>query len=150
MRSKAVRFLGVVVVLSLLFRLGGLVLTRLLGEGDEDTDEFRVVVLWGGRQFRSRAGSLKRGSLLAVMGGAQLDFTAATPQTGGADVEVQTLLGGVEVIVPASWRLDVDSDLAAGAVEIRRVQEDDLAADAPWLRLRAVPRLGGIAVRDGG
>ncbi len=71
MRSKLLRIVGVLLILGALGWLAGLLLPKLLGEGDEDSDDFRLFVLQGGREFRSRAGRLRRGSVLAMTSGVQ-------------------------------------------------------------------------------
>jgi|tagenome__1003787_1003787.scaffolds.fasta_scaffold18806116_1 Cell wall-active antibiotics response 4TMS YvqF len=124
----------------------GQILTRRLSTGDEGSDEFRIAVVFGGRKFQSRAQRLRTGSVIASMGGVDLDLRGATLDPGGATLDVNATMGGVQIIVPIGWAVDLERHAVAGGVDARVAGRDTLPEDAPILRVRAVARMGGALV----
>ena len=122
------------------------VFSRRLSRGDEHTDEFQVAAICGGRRFQSRAEHLRRGSVVASMGGVDLDLRDATLDAAGATLDVTATMGGVHVVVPETWAVDVDKSGRAGGVEARVTPRTSLPADAPRLHVNAVVRMGGTMV----
>jgi hypothetical protein len=146
MRRTMLRLVVAIVTIQIIGSLVGLVVSRRMSEGDEDSDEFKVAAVFGGRKFHSRAGSLKSGFVVASMGGIDLDLRDATLAPEGAELELRTTMGGTQVTVPPDWAVDVDTETQAGGFEINVTSPDDLPDDAPRLRIHAVTRMGGGAV----
>ncbi len=149
MWSKVRRPLLVWVGVEAVLFVAGQVVARRLAQGDEDSDEFRVAAVVGGKRFRSRALRLRAGSVLAWVGGVELDLRAATLDATGATLDVAATMGGVQIMVPAGWAVDVDEHAMAGGVEVRVTGPDDLPDDAPTLNVRATARMGGVLVTTG-
>jgi hypothetical protein len=80
------------------------------------------------------------------MGGIDLDLTGATPAPGGAALEVLAVMGGVDVTVRDTWRVQVEHDAVAGGVEVRVTSDEDLPADAPRLDVHVRATFGGVKV----
>lgn len=137
--------LRLVLLFAALWGAGKLVAGRLT-EGDASTDEFSLAAVLGGLERRCRATALCRGRVLALCGGVQLDLREATLAKNGGRLTVRAILGGVQVIVPAGWRVIVEADARAGGVDAGVTPPESLPADAPTLLVEAVARLGGIAV----
>lgn len=127
----------------------GRVLARRLSEGDERSDEFAIATIFGGRQRTTEAQSLRTGRALACCGGIDLDLRAATLDPGGAILHVTAVMGGVQVTVPSTWRVEVEPDAIAGGIGVDVAQPEDRGAGAPTLRVIAVARMGGVAVTTG-
>lgn len=123
----------------------GQLVARRFSEGDAASDEFALAAIFGGAERTSTATALRTGHVKAVCGGIQLDLREASLDPAGADLTVEATMGGVQVLVPADWRVTVDADAKAGGVDVR-VQADGLPADAPALRVEAVALMGGIQV----
>ena len=146
MRRKMLRLVVTIVTIQIIGSLVGLVVSRRMSEGDEDSDEFKVAAIFGGRKFHSRAGNLKSGVVVASMGGIDLDLRDATLAPEGAELELRTTMGGTQVTVSPDWAVDVDSETHADGFEVNVTSPDDLPDDAPRLRIHAVTRMGGGAV----
>jgi hypothetical protein len=128
-----------------------LVVSRRLSSGDEETDEFRVVVVFFGREFRSRSTALRAASAQATMGGIELDLRDATLASGAASrLDLHATMAGIKVRVPPEWRVDVESEVRGGGVQIETTPADDLPEDAPHLNVHATARLGGISITSRG
>jgi len=112
--------------------------------GDENDDEFSVVAGASGSVFQSRAANLREGRVLAVMGGVELDLGDARVDAG-ATLDVKAFMGGVDVIVPQEWRVELMSNAVFGGVA-NRTNPDGRGDDAPLLLVRAHAIMGGIEI----
>ncbi len=80
------------------------------------------------------------------MGGMTIDLTEAGISTS-ATLELTAVAGGIDVTVPASWRVEMASTVFAGGVE-NLTDPDAVVDDAPLLLVDARAYFGGIAVRN--
>lgn len=126
----------------------GLFLARRFerGAGYGDADDFRIAAFWGGREFSSTSAHLSTGWAVAVLAGIALDLRDATLAPEGASLALHATGGGIAVTVPDNWRVVVEQDVAAGAVDVRTADPDSLPGDAPVLRISARARSGGILI----
>ena len=123
--------------------VAGQLVARRMSYGDEASDEFQLAVIMGGEEFHSSAPQLRAATVYAIWAGVSLDLRRASLGPDGADLMLQTTLADVEVIVPASWRVEVDQVVSGGAFELDLPEMDGLPDDAPTLRIRSVTRIGG-------
>lgn len=121
----------------------GQVIAKKMTKGDETSDEFQVAAIMGGKKFESHAKDLKSGTVITSMGGIELDLTDATLASSGAELELKTTMGGIQVTVPDDWAVKVDSELTAGGFEVNVTPPEALPIGAPELHIHAVTRLGG-------
>ena len=124
----------------------GQVLSSRMSRGDEQSDVFRVAAVCGGRQFRSYADELRSAAAVATMGGIDLDLSHSHLAAEGAHLDLQATMGGIKVVVPAGWSVQVDAEQTAGGCEARVTPAEDLPEDAPRLSVHAVARMGGVLV----
>jgi len=64
----------------------------------------------------------------------------------GARLSAHTLYGGIDLKVPAHWRIESRAIVLSGGVDLPSPPTSD--ADAPVLALDGLAVLGGIAVRN--
>ncbi len=127
----------------------GQILSRRLTEGDAESDEFTIATFFGGTERTSTARELRRGSIVTCCGGVELDLRPAVLDPNGADLTVQATMGGVQVTVPDTWRVLVESETHAGGIDVSVTRPEDVPDDAPVLRVHAVARMGGVMVTRG-
>lgn len=131
--------------LSGLVVLAALVLRRRVSEfGTTDDNQFSVVAAMAGREFRSRATNLEAGSVLAFAGGVELDLSDAQIDHN-ALLRIKAVMGGVDVIVPSTWRVEVFSRSVMGGIG-NLTAPDEVASDAPLLVVNADAVLGGVEI----
>lgn len=111
--------------------------------GGESDDEFSIVTGASGSEFQSTATDLREGRILAVMGGVELDLTDAGLDAG-ATLDLRAFMGGIDVIVPRDWRVELISSSMFGGVGNRT--DPDAGDDAPLLLVRAKVIMGGIEI----
>jgi predicted membrane protein len=126
----------------------GSVVAKRLTRGDEDADDVRLVAVVGGRNFASRASALRSVSVLAAVGGVDLDLRETTLHPDGASLDVTAVVGGVDIKLPAGWAVDLDSHSVLGGVDARLTEAADLPEGAPRLHVNVKARLGGVAIRS--
>jgi len=145
LRNTLLVLLGVQIVAGIV----GPILAKRMSRGDEDSDEFQLAAILGGRRFESHAGHLRSGTVVAKLGGIDLDLRRATLDPAGATLDLRTTMGGVQVTVPEGWAVDVDSTVRSGGVDAKVTPREDLPLDAPALHIQASARMGGISVTTG-
>jgi len=123
-----------------------LVISTKLTRGDEGSDDFQVATIMNGGEFSSRATNLRSGTAITVMGGARIDLRGATLDPSGASLELNTFMGGLEVLVPEDWAVEVDDEVLGGDLKVNVASLEDLPEDAPRLHIHAVMRMGGAEI----
>ena len=143
--KKLLRILAWVVALQAIMFIVGQVISRRMTMGDESSDVFQVAAIFGGKKFHSEAHGFRSGTAIATMGGVDLDLRDATLDPAGAELEVKATMGGVQVVVPEAWAVDVESE-GPGGFEVTVTPPEDLPDDAPKLHIHAMTVMGGGAV----
>jgi predicted membrane protein len=138
-------FLWITLVEATAFAVGHLI-SRKMTTGDENSNDFQVAAIFGGKRFHSHAGALKSGSAVATLGGMEIDLRDATIDPMGADLDVSATFGGMRVFVPEAWAVDVDADPQGGEIAVNVTPHEDLPEDAPRLRIHATAKAAGVAV----
>jgi len=146
MKKVLLRLLGAVVLLNVAVIAGALVARkRLPTYGDQDSDSFALVAAMDGVDFSSKAEALREGSGTAVAGGIEIDLTEAH-LADRAVLDLTAVMGGIDVVVPADWRVEMSSNVFMGGID-NFTDPDATRDDAPLLLVDAKAYLGGIAVR---
>jgi hypothetical protein len=115
------------------------------GVGDETSDEIDFVVIFEGRELRSRATAFRGGRVLCWYGGAELDLVGATPHPAGIRLQATCVFGGLTVRVPPGWQVDVRARNVFGGTDDSRPAAVP-ATGAPILVLETLSVFGGIGV----
>ena len=121
-----------------------LVKRMLPSRGDAQSDEVSLVAIYDGIELASTATAFRGGSMLAWFGGIEVDLSNAT-LAPDARLSLGALFGGIQVTVPAGWRVVSTARSFAGGVSDRVPEPED--PDAPTLTLESMAAFGGIDVR---
>jgi len=121
---------------------------KRMTSGDEDSDAFTLAAILGGKQFESRAASLRSASVLAVVGGVEIDLSGATLDASGGRLDVTAFMGGVEVQVPHGWAVEVENHGKMSGVDVRLNDPADVPDGAPTLSVRTKAWLGGVEIKQ--
>lgn len=114
--------------------------------GGEEDDRFSLATAMGGINFESTAPALTDGAVFVVMGGAEIDLMDAE-LAPDAHLFLKAIMGGINVVVPHSWRVEVRPDMTMG--DVVNLTDPDDPADGPLLVIDAKVVMGGIAISDG-
>jgi hypothetical protein len=121
-----------------------LVRRALPSRGDAESDEVALVAVFDGVELESRATAFRGGSMLAWFGGVEVDLREAQ-LAPGARLSLGALFGGIELEVPAGWRVESRARAVVGGVDVRVPEPADPAA--PTLTLDGLALCGGIKVK---
>jgi hypothetical protein len=111
----------------------------------EQTD--RIVAILSGATRKGAWHANRVIDIVAVLGGAELDFRDAVLPGGEVTIRAVCVMGGVEITVPPDMHV-VDSGIAIlGGREIAGDTVESLRPDSPVLRISGTCVLGGIEVK---
>lgn len=104
---------------------------------------FGIAVL-GGYRRAGRWSPARKNYAIAVMGGAELDFREAVMGPGITEVQVFTMWGGVEIIVPPGMNVESHGIGIMGGFEHAPDRMPD--PNAPTLRITGLAVMGGVDI----
>jgi len=105
-----------------------------------------VVAIMGGAARKGRWSPARRNFAFTLMGGAELDFREAILPPGVTDVQIVTIMGGVEILVPPG--INVESHgigIMGGFEDVSGSGAYD--PDAPTLRIAGLALMGGVDIQ---
>jgi hypothetical protein len=112
--------------------------------GDEDDAVFSVVAAMDGAVFDAKSPMLVEARATAFMGGIELNLVEAD-LSPGAYLTLRAVMGGIDVVVPSHWRVEVMGRAVMGG--IGNVTDPDMGpVDAPLLLIDALAVMGGIEI----
>lgn len=114
---------------------------------EQESPRQDVVALLGAAETKNRSPHFQHANVSAVLGGATLDMRDAHLDPG-ASVDALALFGGVDVIVPPGWRVELGGLPIFGGYEDKTGGNGDLPADAPVLKVAATAIFGGVDVKN--
>jgi len=112
--------------------------------GGESDDAFSLVYAMSGGEFTSSAKELRSGEITAFMGGAKVDLRNAGI-LDGANLTLRACMGGIDIVVPATWRVEVASSVFMGGVS-NLTDPDAVGDSAPLLIIAATVVMGGVEI----
>jgi len=150
MSGKLVRVLvvatAVVVAMNAALAAVALILKgRMRSWGDEGSDSIELVSIMDGVEFESRAQSFSGGSVFTMMGSTEMDLRDVQLSEHGAFLQVRTIMGATEIVVPEGWRVVLEGTAVMGVNE-KTLNAPDLPDDAPRLELDARTYCGALEI----
>jgi hypothetical protein len=118
---------------------------RMTSRGEPADDELDLVAIYEARDLTSTAPALRRASVTAWYGGGTLDLRGATLDPAGASLTVRALFGGFRLVVPATWRVELDTVGVFGGIGDARNREL-IDAYGPIVRISGFAVFGGVGI----
>jgi hypothetical protein len=84
---------------------------------------------------------------IAIMGGVELDLSAARFHPGVTEIEAFALMGGIDVIVPHGVRVEALGFAFMGGFDASAGDVDGDDPDQPIIRLSGLAAMGGVEAR---
>lgn len=113
----------------------------------EVRDTQTVVAIMGGAVRKGSWVPPRQLQVIAVMGGAELDFREARFGAGVVEVTVFALMGGVEITVPPGVRVEVEGVAIMGGFDEQGAAPPPADPNAPVLRVGGFALMGGVEIR---
>src|SRR5688572_6985604 len=111
---------------------------------DAMRDSRTLLAVMGGVERKGRWTPARRNVVIAIMGGAALDFREVTLPPGQTEVFIFCVMGGAEIIVPPSLSVDASGVAIMGGFEHSAALPSD--PDAPVLRINGFCLMGGVEI----
>ncbi|WP_420576672.1 LiaF transmembrane domain-containing protein [Ekhidna sp.] len=110
----------IIIGLSFIFRKTSV--ARKVGEvSDNFIDE---VAIFGGTERKFISDNLQGGKITSIFGGSEIDFRGSKAQDG-AVIEIFCMFGGVELMVPEDWKINMDATAIFGGFSDSRKKISD-------------------------
>jgi hypothetical protein len=106
-----------------------------------------MVAFMGGVERRGAWTPARRNLVVAVMGGAELDFRDVVLPPGETEIVLFCFMGGAEIIVPPGLAVDANGiAIMGGFAQSTPGRRQD--ADAPVLKLTGIAFMGGVDISE--
>jgi predicted membrane protein len=114
--------------------------------GAETDSTFSTFVMWSGIERKVVSLDFRGGDATAIMGGAEIDLRQARMPGGRAVVDVTVVWGGVELFVPADWKVTVEAlPLMAGIEDATRAPAGETRGH---LVVKGLVLMGGVEIKN--
>jgi hypothetical protein len=117
---------------------------RIVPKAAPDADEVVLAAIFEPIAFESTATSFRGGRVDLWYGGGVIDLRKAMLDPAGARLDVRTVFGGAQVLVPEGWNVTTNIRGIGGAGDGRT--KIDRAVDAPRLTIEGTAFFGGLGV----
>lgn len=111
------------------------------------SDYIDAQALFTGIQRRVMSKSLKGGKISAIFGGTDIDLTQAD-LVDGAAINIEVAFGGVKLIVPPHWDLQINVTNIFAGVEDKRMYQPVPNTETKVLKLYGSVIFGGIEIKS--
>jgi hypothetical protein len=105
-----------------------------------------IIALLGGTAQRGRWRLGKRVFVVAALGGATLDLSAAQVEAPESTIIIVTILGGADIVAPPGVAVELSGLALLGGKADKRAAGRPLPG-SPVVRVRAFTFLGGVAIK---
>lgn len=109
---------------------------------DATVDSF---VIFSGLETNNQSQEFKGGKLTAIFGGIDLNLRGANLNNNEAFIDATALFGGIDIIVPNNWRVEMTGTPIFGGWSNNTQPNPD--PNAPVLKVRCTAIFGGIEVK---
>lgn len=115
-------------------------------ETGSSEDFINIDSVFGGVNKTVITKNLKGGTINCVFGGAEINLLQADIQ-GQVTMDINTVFGGVEMIVPSSWKVQSEVSAVLGGVEDKRAMSESTFETDKILVLKGSVIFGGLSIK---
>ena len=108
-------------------------------------DYIEESVLLSGIEKNIQSQNLKGGKISSTLGSIELDLRESNLHDGEATLDIDVVLGGVELYLPEDWKVEYKGSPTLGGIDIRK--RDNLRPDSPVLKINYSILMGGIDIK---
>jgi len=125
------------------------IFSRLGTVTHDNTDQVNYFTLFSSLQTNNQAQDFKGGSVAAVFGGSEVNFRQAQMSDQGAVLELTAVFGGIDIIVPNHWKVQVTGTPIFGGWENKTTYHAENENDNEQiLKVNCIAVFGGITIKN--
>ena len=110
-----------------------------------DKDYVDISVILGGGEYKFTNKQLKGGSVSTIMGGCELDFRNADMEKEEMVLEISSIMGGVDILVPSHWQVVMQGTPILGSVEDKTTKPEN---STKKLIIKGAAIMGGVEIKN--
>jgi|LakMenE01Jun11ns_1017448.scaffolds.fasta_scaffold9897541_2 predicted membrane protein len=118
-----------------------------MADREDGGDTIMADSIFGGVERNIISKDFKGGKVNCVFGGAEINLMQADIQ-GTVTLEMNAVFGGIELTVPASWKVITEVSAVMGGVQDKRTMSNDMANTEKILVLKGAAVFGGIEIKS--
>jgi predicted membrane protein len=115
---------------------------------DSENNFINLTFILGGGNHKFNSKTLQGGKVSAIMGGGKIDLTDADMVDDEIFFDIFAFWGGVELIVPQSWKVNMKGIPIMGGVENTTGPDPNDTAVVKRLTVRGTAIMGGMEVKN--
>ncbi len=115
-------------------------------DSDDKDNYISGFALFFGLKRKVSSMSFRGGDITVLFGGAEIDLRNAKMNPDGAVLNLMALFGGVEIMIPDDWDIEINSTALFGSVSNRSRGENH--DDEKPLKISATTIFGGVEVKN--
>ncbi len=113
---------------------------------DQVKRKSNLVAIMGGVQRKGPWTPPQQLRIVAMMGGAELDFREARLPVGTTEVKIWAVMGGIEIIVPPGLAVEVSGTAIMGGFDHMDRAPAQPDPGAPLLHIHGIAFMGGVSI----
>jgi len=111
-------------------------------------DKIDAVAIFGGTEKVVTTKNFKGGSISAIFGGCEIDFSQAELAEGDNTLDIFTMFGGTELNIPRDWNIVVNAIPIFGGFEDSRKNVDtENLSQTRILHIKSLTLFGGLEIK---
>jgi hypothetical protein len=136
------------IIAGVLFLFGGRCGRRTKFESSSTTaPSIDIQAMLSGREDRVDSQDFSGGSIRCRLGGCKLDLRRAEIAGEEAILNLDIVMGGVEIFIPTHWRVYADISPAMGGIE-DKTKPNDMAPAVKRLVIKGAVVMGGVEIKN--
>ncbi|WP_340073982.1 LiaF transmembrane domain-containing protein [Leptobacterium sp. I13] len=122
---------------------------RSIGRGESSENFIDLINIFSGGKRKITSEKFIGGKVTSILGGSEIDLTSANIQEKEAIIDVYTMFGGCEIVVPRDWDVQVEvTSIFGGFDDKRGLIENSKDASAKVLKIKGYTIFGGGEVKS--
>jgi predicted membrane protein len=115
---------------------------------DADNDFINLTFILGGGDHKFNSKMLKGGKVSAIMGGGKIDLTDADMEEDEVFFDVFAFWGGVELVVPQNWQVNMRAMPILGGAENKTNPDPHGDKPVKHFTVRGTAIMGGMEIKN--
>lgn len=113
-----------------------------------ESEELRVTSIMSGVKRHVPPQGFTDGEVTAFIGSVELDLREVQAPSEPVSLEVSIVMGGVDLLLPSDWRVQIDPTVLLGGVEDKRPLSVTTEETQPHLRITGLVLMGGLNLKS--